>query len=155
MQKETLKRQRLASGSMLHPDVGKVASELVARSPFFDPEDIAQMKYEMLRCSEVEGCSVTEATRRFGLSRVSFYQARERYEADGLFGLLPHRKGPTGGHKLTGEVVEFIRERMATQSPGPNWDELSCLVEEHFGTKVHPRSIQRRLRDGEAKKRAQ
>lgn len=155
MQKETLKKERLASGSMLHPDVTKVASTLVAQNPFFDPADIAQMKYEMLRCAEVEGCPVTEATRRFGLSRVSFYQARERYEAEGLLGLLPRRKGPAGGHKLTGEVLQFIREHMATQSPVPTWNELSRLVEKQFGTKVHPRSIQRRLRNAAAKKGAQ
>lgn len=151
MQEMTMKRQRLAREGMLHPHADKVASELVSVSPFFDPEDIVQMKYEMLRCTDVENCSDAEAARRFGLSRVSFYQARERYEADGLIGLLPRRKGPRRGHKLTEEVVEFIREQRETRSPVPNWDEFSRLVEGRFGTKVHPRSIQRRLRDGGAK----
>jgi transposase len=131
---------------MLHPHAGRVVSELVSRSPFFDPEDVVQMKYEMLRCAEAEDCSVAEASRRFGLSRVSFYEARERYGADGLAGLLPRKKGPKEGHKLSDEVVAFVRGLLATGPPAPSWNELSRRVEETFGRKLHPRSIARRMR---------
>jgi transposase len=106
------------------------------------------MKYEMLRCADVEDSSATEAARRFGLSRVSFYQAKERYEASGLAGLLPRKKGPKGGHKLTDEVVGFVRERIEAGPSVPSWDQLSRSVEESFGIKVHPRSIERRMRRG-------
>jgi len=147
----TPKRERLARDGMLHPHAGRVVSELISRSPFFDPEDVMQMKYEMLRCAEAEGCSVAEAARRFGLSRVSFYEARERYEADGLTGLLPRKRGPKQGHKLSDEVVAFVRELLGTGPPVPTWDELSRRIEEAFGRKVHPRSIARRMRRDDGK----
>jgi transposase len=144
----TPKRDRLARCGMLHPHPDRVVSDLPSRSPFFDPDDVVQMKYEMLRCAESEGCSVAEAARRFGLSRVSFYEARERYEADGLAGLLPRKKGPKRGHKLSDEVVTFVRELLGTGPPAPTWNELGRRVEETFGRKLHPRSIARRLGRG-------
>ena len=151
MNQGTPKGERLAKAGMLHPHAGRVVSELVSRSPFFDPEDVVQMKYEMLRCAEVEDCSVAEAARRFGLSRVSFYEARERYEADGLIGLLPQKRGPKQGHKLSDEVVVFVRELLGTGPPAPTWDELSRRIEEAFGRKIHPRSIARRMRRNDGK----
>lgn len=141
------KRERLAKEGTLHPHAAGVVSDLVSRSPFFDPEDVVQMKYEMLRCAEAEGCSVAEASRRFGLSRVSFYETRERYASAGLAGLLPRKKGPREGHKLSGEVVAFVREQLGTGPPAPSWNELARRVEATFGRKLHPRSIARRMRE--------
>ena len=146
MDQGTPKRQRLARDGMLHPHADRVTSALVSQSPFFDPQDAVQMKYEMLRCADVEDCPVAEASRRFGLSRVSFYESKERYEAAGLAGLLPRKKGPKEGHKLTDAVVDFIRLRMGAGPTVPGWDELARLVEEAFGRRVHPRSIERRMR---------
>jgi hypothetical protein len=32
---------------------------------------------------------------------------------DGVSGLLPHGRGPQGGHKLTAEVMEFVAQRQS------------------------------------------
>jgi hypothetical protein len=61
-----------------------------------------------------------------------------------LAGLLPHKRGPKSGHKLTGRVVQFLAERRAAQ-PDLSFAQLAELVEENFALQVHLRSIERQL----------
>jgi transposase len=93
--------------------------------------------------------SVTSSAAAFGLSRQSFYQAAAALDAGGLAGLVPGRPGPKGGHKLTAGIIAWIRERKAAD-PGLSAAALASAVEQQFGTRVHPRSVQRALacRDG-------
>ena len=77
----------------------------------------------MLRQVQADGKSVTDAAASFGFSRPSFYQAQLAFEQDGLAGLVPHKRGPRQAHKLTEEVLTFIREtrqKEASIRPG-NW----------------------------------
>ena len=61
-----------------------------------------------------------------------------------MFGLLPQKRGPQGGHKLTTEVMEFVAEqRSADSSLTP--EQLSEAIQRRFRIQVHPRSIQRSL----------
>jgi len=58
--------------------------------------------------------------------------------------LLPHKRGPQGGHKLTVEVMEFVTERrVADSSLTP--EQLAEAIQRRFRIQVHPRSIQRCL----------
>jgi transposase len=98
----------------------------------------------MLRRVQSEGLSVTGAATAFGFSRPSFYQALSALEEGGLAGLVPHKRGPKQAHKLTNEVMDFIIETRQ-QQPDIRIAELVRLIQERFGTKVHPRSIQRSL----------
>jgi len=113
-------------------------------SDFFDPRDLVQVKYEMLRRARHDGQSVTEAAAAFGLSRPSFYQAQSALEHSGLAGLLPKKPGPRRSHKLSEQVMQFVEQLLADEpSLGPA--DLAERVQEHFGRKVHPRSVERAL----------
>jgi transposase len=98
----------------------------------------------MLRRVQTEGKSVTDAAGNFGFSRPSFYQALSAFEQDGLAGLVPQKRGPKQAHKLTEEVITFINETRQKE-PSIRLADLVTLIEERFGTKVHPRSIERSL----------
>jgi transposase len=98
----------------------------------------------MLRRVQSEGKSVTDAAANFGFSRPSFYQALSAFEQDGLAGLVPHKRGPKQAHKLTDEVLSFIGE-VRQKEPSVRLPDLVKLIQERFGTKVHPRSIERSL----------
>jgi transposase len=87
---------------------------------------------------------VTDAAANFGFSRPSFYQALSAFEQDGLAGLVPHKRGPKQAHKLTEEVLSFIGEARQ-KAPSVRLPDLVKLIQERFGTKVHPRSIERSL----------
>ena len=128
----------------LHPHSAKVVDELFHSSDFFDRRDLIQVKYEMLRRVQSEGKSVTDAAANFGFSRPSFYQALSAFEQDGLAGLVPHKRGPKQAHKLTDEVLSFIGE-VRQKEPSVRLPDLVKRIQERFGTKVHPRSIERSL----------
>ena len=111
-----------------------VRDELFLANAFFDPRDLLQVKYEMLRRVREDGESVSAAAARFGLSRPTFYSAQRAYEA----------AGPRRAHKLGAEVVEALRAA-SRQRPPPSSRELLELVRERFGLSVHRRSIERVL----------
>ena len=136
----------------LHPHPEDVTDELFATSEFFDPRDLVQVKYEMLRRVREDGHSVSQSASRFGLSRPSFYQAQKAFEEGGLPALMPKKPGPRRAHKLSKEVVALLQETVSTE-PGWSPEKLVQLVEEEFGFSVHRRSIERALARQEKKRR--
>src|SRR5919107_3221720 len=103
------KRSFLRDNGTLTPRPHDVKSETFRDSDFFDRDDLLQVKYEMLRLVEVDKQSVSEAAKAFGFSRPSFYQAQAAFQDAGLAGLLPHKRGPRSGHKLTPDLMNLWR----------------------------------------------
>ncbi len=87
------KHEALRLSGTLHRHPGQVTDERFQNSTFFDARDIVQVKYEMLRRVEHDGWSITRAAKHFGFSRPTFYQAQAAFRADGLYGLVPQRRG--------------------------------------------------------------
>jgi hypothetical protein len=77
------KLEALRDGGSLNPRPQDVSDPLFANDSFFDPRDLVQVKYEMLRRVQNEGHSVTGAATAFGFSRPSFYQALSALEQGG------------------------------------------------------------------------
>lgn len=119
-----------------------VQDELFRASEFFDPRDLVQVKYEMLRKVEQEGVAVSEAAKGFGFSRMSYYQTREAFTGGGIGGLLPRKRGPKRAHKLTDEVLAYVEELRAT-GERTTTVEVVKRIEERFGVRVHRRSVER------------
>ena len=95
------KMQALRQNGTLNPRPQDVSDELFHEKEFFDARDLLQVKYEMLRRVSQEGHSISQAAASFGFSRPSFYQAQSSFETSGLAGLVPQKRGPKHGHKLT------------------------------------------------------
>jgi Winged helix-turn helix len=138
------KQQLLRQSGTLNPHPQKVSHPLFQDGDFFDPHDLIQVKYEMLRQVHVDRQPVAQAARECGFSRPSLYQAQFAFEQGGLSGLLPHKRGPKGGHKLTARIMRFVAERRAAQ-PELSFTQLAELVKQKFELLVHPRSIERQL----------
>ena len=109
------KTHALKQHGCLNPCAEAVRDELFLSNAFFDPRDLVQVKYEMLRRVREDGVPVSRAAASFGVSRPTWYQAQRAYEAGGLPALLPHRPGPRRPHKLSDEVVEALRVAMSCQ----------------------------------------
>ena len=139
------KRSFLRENGTLNPRPQVVKSEMFRDNEFFDPDDLLQVKYEMIRLVEIDRQSVTEAAKTFGFSRPSFYQAQAAFQDSGLAGLLPHKRGPRSGHKLTPDLMNFVTE-LRTADPQVSSSQLASRIAERFGVSVHPRSIDRQLR---------
>jgi transposase len=128
----------------LNPRPGSVSDALFKENPFFDPKDLLQVRYEMLRRHSVEEISIVDVAAKFGVSRPTVYQAQAAFQQAGLSGLLPRHRGPKAGHKLSGEVIAYVRTLRAAE---PGLTTVACVqaVQEKFGTRVHRRSLERAL----------
>lgn len=146
------KRQALHQQGTLNPWPQGVTHALFQHSDFFDPRDLLQVKYEMLRQARVENQPVRQAAAAFGFSRPSFYQAQAALERGGLPGLPPRKRAPRRAHNLTADVMKFLVQARGA-APSLSTQELVQQVENHFGVRVHPRSIERRLRQQGKKRR--
>ncbi len=147
------RRQTLTAAGLLHPHSDLVGAKLFAGdNAFFLAFDKVQVKYEMLRRVQSEGHSVTGAATAFGFSRPSFYQALKAFKEGGLAGLVPHKRGPKQAHKLNDEVLAFLVQTRQKE-PSVRIPDLARLIQERFGTKVHPRSIERSLLRHQKKRR--
>ena len=145
------KQQGLRTQGVLHHRPEAVTDKLFCQLDFFDLRDLLQVKYEMLRRVETDGYPVSTAAAAFGLSRPSFDEARAAWQHEGLAGLLPKKRGPHGGHKLTDEVIMFLRSEYSNDT-SLTPPELAAQVEAIFGIQVHPRSIERALQRAEKKR---
>jgi len=140
------RRQALSEQGAGHPHPDAVTDPLFRDSAFFDPNDLVQVKYEMLRSVQEEGRAVVEAAQVFGLSRPVFYVTQAVFQREGLPGLLPRKRGPKRPHKLNEEAMTVLLEAVQAAGRIPKGEELARLLAQRFGIEVHPRSILRRLR---------
>ena len=141
--RDDAKTRALAASRTLNPHPEKVADPAFAPGSFFDPADLVQVKYEMVRQAET-GAPAARAASAFGFSRQSLYTARAALREQGLAGLIPGKPGPKSGHKLTGEVVSHLEELLAAD-PRLRPAELAAAAGQRFGVTVHPRSVERAL----------
>jgi len=138
------KTQSLKKCGALNPHPQKVAEKMFSDSAFefFDPRDLVQVKYEMLRDVDKKGRSVKQASEAFGFSRPAFYQAQSKFKQRGVTGLVKKRPGPKSAHKLTDDILAFIEEKLEEGEP-LRARKLAPLIMEKFGKDVHPRTIER------------
>ena len=137
------KLRALRQSRTLHPHPEQVRDPLfTSGSPFFDPRDLVQVKYELLRRVRVDGYSVSHATSLFAVSRPTFYAAQSAWQQAGISGLLPQSTGPRHAHKLTDEIVAELQPLAKTMSAAS----LAAWLQEQRSLSVHPRSIERALK---------
>ena len=142
----TPRRPRWPRARCLNPHPEQVTDPAFLASEFFDARDAVQVKYEMVRKVQADGAPVTATAAAFGYSRPVVLRRRPpRWRRSGLEGLVPARPGPRGAHKLTeadprlGRAAAGRRPRRCARRSWPG------LIEEAFGVRVHPRSVERAL----------
>jgi transposase len=138
------KLQALRRSGTLHPRAAKVQDRLFLEESFFDPQDLTQVKYEMLRRVQKDEMPISMVATSFGVSRPAFYKAQQDFAREGLAGLIARRRGPKQGHKLTGEVLAFV-EHIRAQEPGVTTPELVRRIQKKFSIQVHRRTVERAL----------
>jgi transposase len=138
------KAQALLEEGTLNPVPEKVRASNFLESEFFDPNDVVQVKYEMLRCVFAENAPVTDAAEQYGVSRPTYYQARANFDEVGIAGLVPKKRGPRSPHKLQGKVLTFLQSQVVPGEP-IRARKLAVAIRQEFDLAVHPRTIERAL----------
>lgn len=140
------KNEELKKQGVFNRQAKKVKAPLFKGDTFFDSYDLAQVKYEMVRQVTHEGKTITDSTDAFGLSRPTFYQAKEALDREGFLGLAPKKTGPKRRHKLNDEILNFIKGEIKLDED-ISMQRLADKVREKYSIDIHPRSIERALVD--------
>jgi transposase len=109
---------------------------------FFDPMDVVQVKYEMLKEVEKNGMTISDAAANYGFSRTSFYSIKDAFTNQGIKGLLPEKPGPKNPHKLTQEYQKRINEYVA-QKPEISSSEIAELINKDGAIHINKRTVER------------
>jgi transposase len=144
MERQSSKNTALRQQGALNAKPAAVIDPLFRDSEFFDPHDLLLVKYEMLRRVRVDGMSVVDSAKQFGFSRVAFYQAMRAFQADGLPGLLPKKRGPKHRHKCSLAVMQLIAE-LRQEDPGCSSTRLAASIRQRLRITIHHRSIERAI----------
>ena len=145
------KPDRLREAGLLNPHPERVRDPRFADSDFFDPRDILQVRYEMVRLVRLDKLTLAKAAERFGVSLPTCFRAAKAFALDGLQGLLPQRRGPRGPRKITPEILRFVDDYRATHGRTSSAT-LVALVEQRFGVGLHPRGLEKALARREKKR---
>src|SRR6266850_2112845 len=142
--KRDTKRETLAKDGALNPHPEAIRDAVFTGNPFFDAKDLVQVRYEMVRRHQVDGTAISDAAATFGVTRPTFYKAQNALQTTGLAGLLPSRRGPRSGNKISIEVVAFVAD-LKTANPALTTSQCVGAIEARFRIKVHRRSLERAL----------
>jgi transposase len=85
---------------------------------------------------------VKHASEAFGFSRPAFYQAKSQFKKGRVSGPAKKPPGPKSAHKLTADILAFIKEKIEEGKP-LRARKLAPLIREKFEKEIHPRSIER------------
>ena len=126
----------------LHPTPELVHDErFQEEGGFFDPKDIVQVKYELLRLCHVEGNDVASACARFGFSRTTYYKVYEAFLDGGIPALMGRPKGRPKPIKLNEIVLGYL---IAEKAKNPNLAALKMVsdIMNRYAVKLSERMIQ-------------
>ena len=136
------KKEFLKSEGLLNPKPARVAYPLFGELEFFDPLDLPQVRYEMLRRARVENKSVTKACREFGFSREYFYQLEGAFMERGYVALLGSPMGRRPLIALNQEIVNFIIHRKI-ENPKVSGEDLRGEILDLYKISCSCRTIER------------
>ena len=136
------KTQRLQQSGTLNPNPEKVRDPLFADNGFFDPRDLLQVRYEMVRCAGTT--PLRETAERFGTSVPTCVRANRAFHEGGLQALVPQRRGPRGARKITPEIFAFVDDYRTRHGPVGS-RKLVLIIAERFGVTLHPRGLEKAL----------
>lgn len=126
----------------------KVLDDKFQKDPFFDPMDIVQVKYEMLKTARNSELGVLRIADEFGFSRSAFYKIKDSYETNGIAALVPEKSGPHKARKLTDEYQRYI-DRYIKEKPKAASAEIAQQLKQEMGIDISKRTIERyRRRQG-------
>ena len=137
-----LKVEALREEGTLNPTPEQVRDPKFQDNEFFDPHDIVQVKYEMLRRVSIENAPVSAAAEEYGVSRPTYYQTKASFDRAGIGGLVPQKRGPRGPHKFRGKALAFVQKQLVAGEP-VRARELAKLIRQKFELNIHPRTIER------------
>ena len=136
------KREILLGNGTYNKNYSKVRDARFMSDDFFDPMDIVQVKYEMIKDVVKNGKAISDAAGDFGFSRTAYYNIKDAFEKQGITGLIPEKPGPKEPHKLKLEYQKKLDE-LITQKPEVSSNDLAILLSEGNAVHISKRTVER------------
>lgn len=136
------KTKFLKKEGMINPKPERVTHPLFQTHDFFDPLDLPQVRYEMLRLARVDELAVTEACQAFGFSREYFYRLERDFMSRGYVGLLCSPRGRRPLVALNQEIVNFIVHRKMSE-PHLTGEDLRKELKNVYQVECSRRTVER------------
>ena len=109
---------------------------------FYDPMDVVQVKYEMLRDAQESDRPIGEVADDFGFSRTAYYNIKDAFGKEGISGLVPDKTGPKQPRKLTEGLRSFIDEYVSKHQ-GASASEIAAAIQAERGDTISKRTVER------------
>lgn len=132
----------LKKEGIFNPKSDRVLCKRFQDMDFFDPLDLPQVRYEMLRSARVENIPVAKACREYGFSREYFYRLERGFMEQGYASLLGSRKGRRPIIALNQEIVNFIVHRKI-EEPNISGENLRVEILRLYKVDCSRRTVER------------
>ena len=136
------KIRTLIENGSFNKSADSVNNSIFRSNPYFDPHDLVQVKYEMLRAVKTDGLNVSDASKQFGFSRTAYYKIEKRFSDAGVDGLCTQKTGPKFPSKITSDVEEYVAQ-LKEDNPDITNDDIIEKIKSEKGVSIHKRSLQR------------
>lgn len=136
------KKKFLQQEGLLNPKPERISHPLFETLGFFDPFDLPQVRYEMIRAGRVENISVADACKLFGFSREYFYKLERAFMARGYVALLGSTMGRRPIIALNQEIVNFIVHRKI-EEPKLSGENLRQEIQRFYNVDCSRRTVER------------
>ena len=138
----TNKIEFLKKEGMINPKPDRITHPLFQTNDFFDPLDLPQVRYELLRMARAEEHSVAEACNLFGFSREYFYRLEHDFMSQGYVGLLCSPRGRRPLIALNQEIVNFVIHRKMSD-PHLTGEDLRKELKSVYQVECSRRTVER------------
>lgn len=137
------KKEILFANGTYNKNHEKVKNKKFLINSFYDPMDIVQVKYEMLKdASDGNPRGVAKIADEFGFSRASFYKIKDAFDSTGLSALVPEKTGPKRPYKLTRLYQDYIDEYIS-EKPKASSNEITMSLRKDKGVDINKRTVER------------
>jgi transposase len=136
------KKDFLTREGLLNPKPERISHPPFHTLDFFDPLDLPQVRYELLRTARVENTPVAEACRQYGFSREYFYRLERAFMERGYVSLLGSRMGRRPIIALNQEIVNFIAHRKI-EEPTISGEDLRVEILRLYKVACSRRTVER------------
>ena len=136
------KKDILIENGTFNRNYEKVTEQRFINDEFYDPHDLIQVKYEMLRTARESERNIEDISEKFGFSRSGFYKIKNSFDKVGISALGLSKTGPQNAHKLTMEHQQFI-DSYLNGNPSISSRDMAKILETERGVKISKRTVER------------
>ncbi len=143
---DTNKIEFLKKEGIINTKPDRIIHSLFQNNDFFDPLDLMQVRYEMLRAARIENMTVSEACKQFGYSREYFYSLNRDFISRGFAGIMGSIMGRPPLLAQNPEIINYILQRKFTE-PNLTGEDLRRELKSKFQLECSRRTVERLIND--------